>query len=340
MIINPAAGFGPKLSGPASPQRLSDQLTIKEVQMSTFDVACGMSAAALNKGVGQLYARPEVRQKLFRGSKAESTALGAVTLTWDILAAPAFILTPPTAGQWQKAQKKQAGGKDVPQPAANGFQVRFSQFNASYSVNGGTGVAGTTDLRVYATVNVRDDLQQTDAGAVILSVAGIGLDETKFSQWDRLIFNKILLPQLFTTTDQMLGTVKFRNLAYKGVELAHPAASITDDMLVVAAVLNTKSATDLSGAVWPRKSVFTLLSPDLIQKAAAVYAKTLVGPVGKPGTGKYLKVFDYQYRATVSQVDMAVDGSTLPKISAKINGTATGSCSVKDCPVASGSALM
>jgi hypothetical protein len=308
--------------------------------MSTFDVACGMSAATLNRGIGQLYARPEARKKLFRGSKSESTALGEVTLTWDILVAPVFILTPPTAAQWQKAQKKQVDGKDVPQPTVNGFQVRFAQFNASYSVNGGTGAAGTTDLRVYATVNVRDDLQQADAEAVILSVAGIGLDETKFSQWDRLIFNKILLPQLFAMIDQMLGTIKFRNLAYKGVKVAHPVASVTDDMLVVAAVLNTKSATDLSGVVWPQKSFFTLLSPDLIQKAAATYAKTLVGPVGKPGTGKYLKVFDYQYRATVSQVDITVDGQTLPKIFAKINGAATGSCSVKDCPVASGSALM
>jgi len=70
--------------------------------MSTFDVAFGMDASTFNKGILQLFAKPEVRNKLFKGSKSQPTVLGTVTLSWDILDAPNFILAPPTDSQWNE----------------------------------------------------------------------------------------------------------------------------------------------------------------------------------------------------------------------------------------------
>jgi hypothetical protein len=307
--------------------------------MSTFDVAFGVNASTLDKGVGQLYAKPEVRNKLFKGSKSESTPLGTVTLSWDILAAPNFILEPPSDDQWQKAQKKQAGGKDVPKPALNGFQVHFPQFNASYSIDGKPGPGGTTDLYVYASVTVQDDPQGQSAGIVTLSVAGIGLNESYFSKWDKFIFNKILLPQIFSVADQMLSALKINGLSYEGVKFAHPTAIIANSMLVAAAVLDSKSATDLNGAVWPQKSLFVLFSADLAQVAADTVTKQFDG-VNKSGDGDYKGLASYKYSATLNHVKNTITPRDLPKIQVQISGQASGSCSLLGCPIGSASAFM
>ena len=307
--------------------------------MSKFDVAFGMDASALDKGIGQLYAKPEVRNKLFKGSKSQKTDLGEVTLTWDILAAPNFILTPPSDGQWQKAQKKQVDGKDVPKPAANGFQIHFPQFNASYSVDGEVGAGGTTELYVYASVSVQDDPQNGSSGIVSLSVAGIGLDESKFSSWDKFIFNKILLPQIFATADQMLQAIKLGSLSYAGVKFAHPAAVIAGGMLVAAAVLDTRAATDLGGAVWPQKPFFVLFSADLIQIIADNTVKDFDGKTVS-GQGDYKGLASYQYKAALKHVTPTITPQNLPKVQVQISGQATGSCSLLGCPIGSASAFM
>lgn len=307
--------------------------------MSTFDVAFGMDASTLDKGIGQLYAKPEVRNKLFKGSKSQKTELGEVTLTWDILAAPNFILTPPSDEQWQKAQKKQVDGKDVPKPVTNGFQIHFPQFNASYSVDGKMGAGGTTEVYVYASVNVQDDPQHSSTGIVSLSVAGIGLDESGFSIWDKFIFNKILLPQIFATADQMLQTIKIGSLSYAGVKFDHPAAVIAGGMLVAAAVLNTRTATDLGGAVWPQKPFFVLFSPDLIRIIAGNAVKNFDGKTVS-GKGDYKGLASYQYQATLNHIVPTITPQNLPKVQVQIKGQATGSCSLLGCPIASASAFM
>ncbi|MCP4220044.1 MAG: hypothetical protein GY765_35765 [bacterium] len=306
--------------------------------MGKFDLAIGLDATTLNKGVAQLYAKPDARSKLFKGSKTQKVdLLGNVAVNYDFGASPVFTLTPPTDAEWKAATKKQVkkDGKkvDVSKPTDGGFKVVFSKFTASYTIEGGasTPVGGTGEVKVYASVSVNN-------GQVSFSSAGLWVDESSFNQNTKTIFNVILVPAIFKAADKMLNGISIPSFSFEGIDFIAPQCRIADSKVVIGTLMSTNTGLDITGTTWPKKPLFVLFSADLINAAAGKFTDTLKD-YNDSGSGKK-SIASYKWSITVNSVTATVDTTNLQDLDAKISATATGSCSLGGCPIGSASASM
>lgn len=267
--------------------------------MSQFDVAVGMDAATLNQGIAGLYARPDAREKLFKGTQTGAMGTRQYTAQWDAQAAPRFVLEPPPADRW--AASIDATGKHPAgaAPAQNAFQLHFPTFSAQYTM-GGTPVSGTTEVVVFATASIT-------ASVLTVVPAAVWLDETHMTGWDRFILNGVILKQVLARATEMLAALRIDPIGFSvvpgtpAVELDAPVVSISGGRLVLAARLKGTGAVDLSGTAWPPDPLFVLLSAGFLTQVASGLTSQLQGKeFSDSGTAE--KVLSYEYTARVASV--------------------------------------
>lgn len=280
--------------------------------MSQYDVAIGMDSSTLDKGISQLYANSQAREKLFKGVQEGTQGSLKYTANWDIQAAPTFILTPPPDDKWSASINNQGKHPTVAdKPSQNTFQLVFPQFHAEYLSGSADPVSGTTEVIVFAKVAIQGDK------AAITPLA-VWLDESKMSTWDRLILNQIL-KQVLQKAETMLSGMQIPLLSFPlsgaDINLTSPQVTITGSQLVLAASLSSKGSVDINGVTWPQQPLFVLMSADIINQVVGELARDLTGKTttgsGDKSGGKY------SYTAQLEQIrGIGVQPNDLTKINA------------------------
>ncbi len=285
--------------------------------MSTFDAAVGMDESTLNHGASGLFANPQARQQFFKGSQSGSLGKLQYTVTFDIQAAPTFVLSPPPLDRWTKSindKGKNPAAGDLP-AGNNVFQLHFPQFLGQYTMAGAS-KSGTAEVYVTCTFTI-------DGSKLTLKPLAIWLDESKMKDWDKAILN-IILMQVLQQAEKMLAGLDIPPLSFSesGVQISMtpPAATIADGHLVVAASLSSKGSVDLTGATWPAEQpLFILLSSDLLTKVATEGAQSQLVGQEFTGNGSYEKVLSYDWKAKVNSVSgITPTASDMTKVSANV----------------------
>lgn len=302
--------------------------------MSNFDIAVGVNAGTLNNGAAKLYADPTARNKIFKGSYSKDVAgKGTVTLTYDLLQAPVFTLTPPTQDQW-KAAIKAPGVTDI--PAANGFQVSMPKVSGSVAIDGGTPTQAQGPLLVYATASVTN-------GKITLTPVAVYINEADFSQFDAWLVNNILAPAALQMAGTILNGYQLPSIpTYRGVTLNAPSAGIMNNMVVAAVTATTNTnPLDMSGFAWPQKNFFVLLNPSFINNVL----KTELQPYqnknysGSESAGNDFAWAKGSYSATIKTLVVTVNPSNPATLNASVTadvsvtGSAGGIGPALACPV-------
>ncbi len=291
----------------------------------SFDVALGLTNATVNRALAQLYAKPDARNKFFKGSKT----VGPVTINYDIQEPPTVSLDGPPADGWDKwkdAIDNNGVTDDKPVPAAadNPFQVRFTQFEVSSGSDTGTAPL----VIVFCTSSL--------AGTkVTFDPQKAWLDESKVPGWTKIILNAAIGVALQKAEQQLAGLdippLSF-GTAGVTVDLGDPVATIGGGRLLLLANLKSKKdPPDPAGFTWPQQDLFGLLSTDVMNQvaggAAAKFHKTDTGD-GDKGIAKYT----YTYTASVSGAQ--VNPAKLTEIDATLNINFSGDVTTLDiCPM-------
>ncbi|MEH6348511.1 hypothetical protein [Pseudomonas sp. 3JA] len=293
--------------------------------MTNFDAAAGISVTELNTLLGEYYQNAPSTNDPFKGSLPKTLPdLGAVTLTWDVGAAPSLAFGPPSPAIWNAALAPNGetnGSQSIPLPSLPMVQLTLPMLTASYTLGSAPAVGGTApSVVVYATLTFTP-------GTLALDLVAVSLDESKFSAWDIAIFNLMLLPQIFASANQMLALVHLPNLDWNGVTLNPVQLQLTASYLLGATTLTTNTnALDIDGVTWPTDPVFVIASNTLINTAMAVFLKPYQGyPFSD--SGDFKKLADWSYNGSISSLSATVKQvaplTINAQLSASLNAQAT-----------------
>lgn len=229
--------------------------------MTYFDIVAGTTTTGLDQIASGLYAVPAARTGLFKGSLTKSVPpFGDVVLTYDVLAAPTFVLEPPTAAQWQAAQKLDP---TQPRPTANALQVVFSSVSGSVTIGSAKPIAATGAFTVFATLAV-------SGGTAALTPVAVYLDESSFSTWDKIIVNAILIPQALKMAAKLLSFAIPPIPTFLGLSFQPVVAAIQSDCVIAGVSLTGSPATVLAGVVPPTgMNVFAMSTLTPVNQALA-----------------------------------------------------------------------
>ncbi|HST58108.1 MAG TPA: hypothetical protein VLK84_05465, partial [Longimicrobium sp.] len=176
--------------------------------MSQFDVAVGMNADTLGQGMTQLYAKPDARTKLFKGSLPGTLSGQSYVASWDIQAAPTFTLQPPPSDQWAASIDPTGKHPTDAAPTQNAFQLVFPTFYGQYTLGTST-VSGTTKVIVFATASV-------SGSTLVITPKSIWLDESQMGGWDKAILN-VILKQVLVQAAKLLQGIQIPPLTFSVV---------------------------------------------------------------------------------------------------------------------------
>jgi hypothetical protein len=286
--------------------------------MSQYDVAIGMDSSTLDKGMKQLYANQQAREKLFQGVHEDTLMSAKYTASWTVQSSPTFVLSPPSAQTWTGSIDLEGKHPTSVLPTQNIFQLKFP-LSAQYKLANKASISGTADVIVIA--------QATIQGSVLTLVPlSLWLDESRMRAWDKLILNMII-NKVLQKTQATLSGINIPPLSFAlpetnaTIHLTPPQVTLTDSLLVLVASQASRGHVDLDGAVFPaNQPLFVLLSPSLIEEMAQDLAKTkLEGQTYSVGPEKYGKFLSYSASATLNHVNNIIAHSeNMTKLSADI----------------------
>jgi hypothetical protein len=287
--------------------------------MSTFDAAVGMDHTTLDGGIAQLYAAPDARAKLFKGSESGESGGLQYTASFDILAAPLFDLAPGPAitARWPASIDQTGSQPKGPLPTTNLFVLTFPSFEAKATIGTSKPVEGTAnDVTVFCTVTIAD-------GVATLKPLSVWLDESHMTGWDKLILNGVILKKVVTTAQQMLAALKIPPLTFTEsgitVDFMPPVVTIQGGMLVLATSLTSTNRIDLTGFTWPAKPLFVLVSGNAITKIGNDALKTKLAGTSYSDSGSVAGgTAKWDASATIKSATMSSDESDRTRVSASI----------------------
>lgn len=235
--------------------------------MSNFDVAVGMTQTALDSTLADLFKNPVAKSKLFSGEVTKSLgSLGEVKMVYEIIKAPTIVLKPPTSKQWGEAHKIKKGEK---LPTGNVFQLLMSDVKGTVTYEGTDPIKAEGAIYVYGVFEVANN-------RLSLTPKAVWIDESKFSAWDKVIVNGILIPKILEIADSLLSGIPLPAIpSYAGLTFQDIVAEIVNDNeLVGATALKGNDAPDLSGYQNPGQSIYVISDFSVINK---VLDKEVVG---------------------------------------------------------------
>lgn len=281
--------------------------------MATFDAAAGVTEATFNDLVTQLYTNPPADNP-FKGTKSQDIpGIGTATLSWEVQQAPVITLGPPTQAVWDaalddKGHTNKADGKPIPDAVM--VQLCIPKMHVQYVVGSAPPVGGdTTNVMAYATIAFTDD-------GLLITLVAISVDESQFSDWDKAIFNLLLVPNIFKAAASILTVVHIPALTWEGVTLETPTLFQCGTLLVAASVETGGSTpVDVSGAQWPDKPLFVLVAQKLINDGLKGLTKAQEGKTHSD-SGDFKGLADWDYSLRVNSLAATVDTSDPTKVDA------------------------
>ena len=258
-------------------------------------MAICMAEPTLQGVVAALYGR--FRQTLFQGTGTVNIAGVPLTVGYDVQAAPAVRLAPPTPAQWEHAV--QADGSPA-RPTANAAVLHFPRVAVTRSPGTPQEATATVSFDAIAVAAL-------DAGRLKIRPVGVSIDLSAASPNDRILYRGLIIPRVLGLLGDMLSAEAVPAISFQGVRFG--------DAVLVLGAGRLAALANLAGepppAPPPPESLPTegfciLLSPPAMQAVATAATSGLRGrSLSQSGEAAY-GIGTAQYSAT-----LRVDGLAL-----------------------------
>lgn len=301
--------------------------------MSNFDVAAGMTQSALNTTIADLFKDPVAQSKLFNGTVTKKLGdLGDVTMQYQIVAVPTSELKPPTQQEWDAAYKIKDGEK---MPTGNVFQLLMPDVKGTITYATVAPLKAEGEIKVYGVFEVVSN-------KLSLTPKAVWIDETKFSAWDKVIVNGILIPKILEIATSTLSGIplpaipEFAGLTFQD----YVAQIVNDNEIVVATSLTGGSAPSLDAYKNPGQDIYAITDFTVINQILDNEVKG-VSKTEKDKTGSSGWYAAGSISATVKSISASAKGSDI-KLSlglkdvsgyGELGGTGVGVTKAILCPI-------
>lgn len=295
--------------------------------MSYYDVAVGINQNGLNTTMNSFFSSSTAQQKIFNGNVTETLgSLGAVNLAYQVKTSPAASLAPPSQADWDLSYK--ATGVTT-MPASNVFQLTLNTVAIQVTYGKSTLKADGL-IKAYAHYTLANNV-------LTLTPLAVWIDESAFSSIDKMIVNKILIPEILKLVTASLASIPLPQIPdFAGQTFQPPIAQIIDATALVAATASGATPVDLSGYTSPAQDIYVLLNARLLNSVLAnvVDGQTVKEEGSKgPASGRI--------SATVTSLVAGIDnGNTEISVSlsdvsgyGELAGTGVGVAKAVLCPI-------
>lgn len=276
--------------------------------MTEFDVIIGMDAATLNKALGQIYRRSDLRTSLFHGSRTQSMEGINFSVQWDVQTAPEMILSPPTDQEWGLSIK--AGGSAA-RPVSNAFFLKFPKVRIIQTAPDKNETI--IPFKVICTAN-------TSGNQLNIQVISIIIDLSGASAMDQYLYKRIIIPAILNVATSILSGMAMPSISFGGISITPPVVSVQSNRLILFANLAGRPLPAISGGNWPDMPLFILCSPRLVQTIGEIAAGTACGKTFSYSGNQGFEIGKAGYRASgkINQASASV-------------ASVTGDLTVMDC---------
>lgn len=256
--------------------------------MANADLVVGLQAGRLNSAIAQVYARPDIKSRLFRGSGDMSRDGVSVKVAWELSSAPQLAFRAPTTAEWNVSVA--ANGRK-PRQISDTFIVTLPNLKIKFT-DRVSSKNRNVSLRLICRAKTLHRSASLEALAVIV-------DKNNFSDWDNFFWTMKVFPQIIKDGNTILSGFRIPAPSIPGVSLTAPTVDIVGNALVLSFNLSNQGQASIAGLSIPNKSFFTLLSQELAQRAINhVVTKDIQGEsFSKSGNGPSFLGFKGGYRA-------------------------------------------
>ncbi len=289
--------------------------------MSNFDIALGLSQAAMNQISDGFYQRG--KDTIYKGSVTKDD----VEIDWAALSAPVFDLSPPSQADAQQIvetcdlegkyphlhalaaaqpETKQHVAKFMTS-ASNAFSFTIKQLQLTFKKT----ITITVPLVARGTISNSNNVTQMNLLGVSITVEG---------SVNQALVNKLLIPEMTKILAGMLNGFQIPPLQIEGLSIGATNAAVTGGKIVIFGNLSSNpTAPSIDGFSLPGTDFFALLDARALtaQVNNTVGGKTF-GPKGSKDVG--IGTAEYHATVAISNPVAAMEGNDL-----SINMALTGS---------------
>ena len=298
--------------------------------MTNYDVAAGVSQKGLNDMVTQLYAVPAAKKGLFAGSKTTPIKdLGDVTLSYQVNAAPSILLQAPKDEDWAHAEKAKP---DTPLPTANAVQVTFSDISGTVTMAG-------SDLNAQGKLVVIG-VVTANAGKVSFQILAVDIDDSHFSNWDKVIITMLLIPQAIEMANKLLSGLPIPKVPeFAGLTFQDLILDVASGGIVFGTTLTGGAKTELAGFTFPSdEGLFALTKLNVLDTLAANNIKPSYQTEDSSGGSAFkasgrVKASDIHLAAAIKDNKFELNVSGSFSAYGELSGTGVGITKAAMCPI-------
>ncbi len=282
--------------------------------MSSYDIALVLDAGTLNTGMSQLFANSSAQKTLFQGTEPVGQQ-GVTSIDWQIGAAPQFVLSPPTANQWDDPNTFTPSGQKPAAPTDQMFQVTLSSVSTTINLQQGSPIPLTFNMTVFAQVGIANG--QVQLG----NVAVLPANPTAVQQ----LFLELAAGIVYSKVQTLLQGYQIpSSIPVEGQDFTPPVMTVTNGYLVLASNLVANGTPDITGVQWPQQPLGVLIGRNLLSALLAQYnsaiqqelSKATVNVSNSNWTGSY------SLSGGITNASVAV-ASTLPNVNVTATFSAT-----------------
>ena len=290
--------------------------------MPDFDVAVGLSKSEMDQASKVVYA--QLYPRLFTGSEKVDFGGAALTLTWNVKAAPTFVLAPPAQPMemLQDHLRKARLPKnlslelvsDIAYAELKDSVVQLIMDEFDLGIDTGTAPPAVDTLQVAVVVEV------TSNGDGTLTLNPIKATATASNPSDQTLVNQFIIPRILKMARDLLKGVSLPALSIPEVALTPPTVCVQQNHVVVLANIHGQPSPSVpQDFTWPGSGFFGLFSnrlrQTLIQKALQGFTKTFSD---SGSSGSSIGGVNYSASVTIS-VTSAGLGTNPDQFSVSVN---------------------
>ena len=242
--------------------------------MNNFDLVVGVSQSEICGLLAGYHATAPIDETPFKGH-AEVEILGQTgIIDWEVTTAPNVVLDVPECSVWKAAQGEDGLTNEEAnrrRPKLPMLQLGFPALDLMWGLKNSELEQGTArNVLAHVTLDFSE-------GAIAMAVVALTVDQSEFEEFDKQLFNSLVLPIIFMRAREMLSVIHLPTLDVGSTLLFKPFhISLLERCLLGATTLESNpqplDITDLSVS---EESVFVILSEACVNQALSIAIESM-----------------------------------------------------------------
>lgn len=242
--------------------------------MSNFDLVVGLSQLEVSRLLAGYHASAPVDDNPFKGREEVDVLEQLWVIEWEVPVAPNVVLETPECSVWKAAQGEDGLTNHEahrPRPKLPMLQLVIPLLDLKWGLKDAELEQGTSrNVLAHVTLDFRE-------ATIAMAVVALTIDQSEFEEFDKQLFNLLVLPMIFAQARKMLSVIHLPELKLGDDLLFKPLQiSLVERCLLGATTLtDNPQPLDITDLTLPEEAVFLIVNNACINRALVTAVESL-----------------------------------------------------------------